>query len=413
MSSFSHIPEIKNKEVVPLFLNFVNNEYKPQFETRQNTWDISAKDTQEHEENDKPNQSSDGKVIIETLLSKLNVFKCQPNPKAMFKEVELHTLYMDLLSTNNPLLQKGAMECLNAYKSKALTPYVENVYNMIDEKKFKPELASFNVDVDTGIIKPEHRNELLDVILRIIYGKMHTKSPNKVITGQVRKGIIFRFLGTCSEQEVRSFFDLAFCKCADYLKMNLEDIPSNVADNFDHKVVLSPKRLQNFISLLEAMVKEFGNLLFKDDFLIHLLKILTLTGTICNEVLKYTEASSSVINAYKSIKNNATLNVVNFFQQFSDFLWTEGSRKTVMDVFVWPYLEKLSSDSIHTPTPLLKLVLQWTKNYKHFEFLGLDNKQLVPMKEIIELLLHDKSKINVRNEILDGVGRLLEEKVRF
>lgn len=399
--------------MVPLFLDFVTNEYKPQFETRQNTWDISAKENQETDDTDKPTHTSDGKIIIETLLTKMNVFKCQPNPKAMFKEAELHTFYMDLLSTNNPLLQKAALECLNAYKSKAITPYVENLYNMIDEKKFKQELASFNIDEESGSIKAEHRSELLVVILRIIYGKMLTKSPNKIITGQVRKSIIFRFLGTAADHEVRHFFDLAFCKCADYLKMDLNEVPSHVCRNFDEKVVLSPKRLQNFMNLLEAMVKEFGNLLFKDDFLIYLLKILTLTGAICNRVLKYSEASSSVINAYKSIRNTATLNVVNFFQQFPDFSWSVGHKKTVMDVFVWPNLEKLSSDSIHTPTPLLKLALQWTMNYKHFEFLGIDSNGLVPIKEVIELLLNGKSKINVRNEILDGVGRLLEEKVSF
>lgn len=395
--------------MVPLFLSFISNEYKPQFENHQNTWDISSKETEETKEQDETNYKSNGKIIIETLLTKMNVFKCQPNPKAMFKEQELHTFYMDLLSTNNPVLQKAALDCLNAYKSKALTPYLENMYNMIDEQKFKLELASFNIA--SGTIQPHHRDELMAMILRIIYGKMLTKSPNKIITGQVRKSIIFRFLGTATDEEVRSFFDLAFGKCADYFKLDLNDIPSYVSDNFNVKAVLSPKRLQNFMNLLEAIVKEFGNLLFNPEFLIYLMKILILTGAFCNRVLDYPEASSSVINAYKSIRNHATLNVVNFFEQFAEFSWSEGYRKTVMDVFVWPHLKKLSLDSIHTPTPLLKLVLQWTKNYKQFEFLGINNNGLIPIQEVIELLLNDKSKINIQNQILDGVGKLLEEKV--
>ncbi|XP_055916600.1 small subunit processome component 20 homolog [Eupeodes corollae] len=424
ISSYGQIREVKNRELVTMFLQFVHDEYKANQQKKLFTWDISQDDDKQSPDDDdedddemevttssrkKPSTST--KMIVSTLTSKMGIFVNQPNPKALHREPELYGFYMELLSGNDPALQKLALDCVMAYKHKSIMPYKDHLYALIDEKKYRDELTSFKIHQAAGTIQDEHREELMKILLRILYGKMTTKTTQKNVSSQVRKGIILRFLGGCSTEEILWFLKMAFGMYDQIIEADLEDIPNKVKEHFNVTAVWSPKKLQSTINLLELIRKQFGGLM-KEDFLIYMLKLITFVGSVCKEVITKASDEEAHIHPkmstiFKNVKNTALLSLVNFFEHFQSFGWTKSQMATLAEIFVWGTIEKLPQDSIHSPTPVLKLLLQWAEIPKLYGYLSTQRNGATPFQYIVELLLNEKSKPPVRKPIMGIIEKLL------
>ncbi|XP_036332931.1 small subunit processome component 20 homolog isoform X1 [Rhagoletis pomonella] len=447
---FGQMATQKNRDLVGLFLQFVNEEYRARLERRELTWDLTQTATghgheqlaeagvldsdDEADEDIKQNerqrkighrnkqrkdqQGFIAKSILQTLQSKLGVFAAQPNPRSLYREPELYTLYMDLLAGPNAQLQRAALDCVLRYKSKSLTPHKEHLYALVDEVKLKDELVNFKLD---ETVSAEERPELMKILLRILYGKMITKGTQRAMSAQSRKSMILRFLGQCTTDEILWFLEMAFGKYSNYTAEDatLEQIPAQVQSDFDLHAVWSPKKLQSIVNLLELIRKEFGGLM-KRDFHIYMLKLLTFVGSACNAVLLMPAEKLALVHpkmsvVYKNVRNNALLSLVNFFAHIEEFDWEASQVRCLSEVYVWPAIEKLPNESIHTPTPLLRLLLQWGEKPQHFDYLaqrrtnGAEQAQGSPtiFHYVVTLLLNEKAKTAVRRPIMALVERLL------
>jgi U3 small nucleolar RNA-associated protein 20 len=111
-------------------------------------------------------------------------------------------------------VQALALEILVAYKLKFLLPYKDHLLCLIDEKQFKSELLAFPLGEETTDIKPEHREDLIPVVLRLLYGRMRAAKAGKKHGGrgaiQGRRALIMHHMLALPEQEVRYFFNLIF-----------------------------------------------------------------------------------------------------------------------------------------------------------------------------------------------------------
>ncbi|XP_067627368.1 small subunit processome component 20 homolog [Eurosta solidaginis] len=449
LPKFGQIALLKNRDLVSIFLKFVNEEYRARLEKRELTWDltqISSRETQEqlaevevldgdderheddktnerprkslhHNKQHKDQQSFIAKSILQTLQNKLGVFSAQPNPRSLYREPELYALYMDLLAGPNAQLQRAALDCVLKYKTKTLMLHKEHLYAITDEVKFKEELINFKLD---EVVSAEQRPELMKILLRILYGKMITKGTHRALSAQARKSLILRFLGQCTTEEILWFLEMAFGKYAKYTEAGvaLEQIPVKVQMDFDLHAAWSPKKLQSVVNLLELIRKEFGGLM-KRDFHIYLLKLLIFVGSACNSVLLLSEDKRALMHpkmivVYKNVRNAALLSLVNFFAHIDEFEWDLIHVRCLSNIFIWPVIEKLPQDAIHSPTPLLRLLLQWGEKPQHFNYLAQYQtiaQDTLPVRNIfsyvVTLLLNEKSKPAVRRPIMVLVERLL------
>ena len=94
----------------------------------------------------------------------------------MYRELGLYKFYFDLVQHKSSKVQKGQLDCVMTYKHKFLTPYKDHLYNLVDDKNFKNELTTFHIDKETGTIQSDHRDDLVPFIVRIVFGKMSTKT---------------------------------------------------------------------------------------------------------------------------------------------------------------------------------------------------------------------------------------------
>lgn len=213
-----NLNEIKNRDIVTLFLDFINVEFHGSSEGGVKTWNV-LKDTSDAEEEVKEEVNEDlleldekptetYKATQRTLIPMMNVFSNLVNPKQIHRQTELYDLFLEFLYHRNGHIQKLTLDCIMAYKHKYLMPYKDQLYGLIDETKFKDTITSFSLDGENSIVQQEHRADLMTILIRILYGKLIARGQKG--SGNLKKNLTMRFLGGCQEDEIFLLLNMAF-----------------------------------------------------------------------------------------------------------------------------------------------------------------------------------------------------------
>lgn len=343
----------------------------------------------------------------------LEVFSKVRSPRSLYREPELNKLYFEFLQHKNFKIQKLAMDCIFTYKHKYLTPYKEHLYNLIDDKNFKNELNTFRIDRENKIIQDEHRDDLIPLIMKIVFSKMSSKTGLRTggkSSGQFRRNLVLRFLAGCEEKEMLIFVKMAFRFYAVYMKDDPEELTDALSRNISLENFIPPKRLQSSVNLLSVILDQFGGLM-GNDILTYILQIaLILGGTVKIAFENVTSVHAGYFMTLRSLRTSIIKIISRFFENFDRYPWTNKQINSVFDTFVWPFLDKLNIEGIHSPTTLLKLFTHWGSHPRYFSLLikhkaTNDNEFVLP--HIIKLLLNEKSHISVVDVIQEMIEKLL------
>lgn len=202
LNATPNVAEKRSRQIVPLFL----------------TW--ALRDDQDdappnNEEKAVGSNSEDASIRwgFRDRLAMLALFGQFLNPRVLFKAPEVHEAVLGLLCHGNSEIQKAALNALFTWKNAHILPYRENLLNILDESRFKDELAVFvHVGSEDSLIEQEHRPVLLPILLRLLYGRMISKAgASSGHAGQTgRRKAILRTLSHLSEAEFGLFMHLSF-----------------------------------------------------------------------------------------------------------------------------------------------------------------------------------------------------------
>lgn len=427
MSNCIQVCEAKNRDVVVLFLNFIDEEYrrndnsnalKIDVETHNTDMEIEEKiiDDPENieeltEDIDEVKETVSGKIVFKTLINVMQVLAQFKNPRALHKEPVFWELYMEFLKHKNPGLQKYALDCVINYKNKSIVPYKNNLYNLVDEKKFKDELTLFKITEDAQTIQPADREHVIPIVLRILYGKMTSKlGADKKGGGQSRRSLVMRYLAGCNENELRMFIEMAFSHFKHYMSMKPEEILENVMSTLDLKSITSPGKLHSILNLFEVIREYFGGYM-KEELLSQLFKVYYAVCSILASVLAQGDkVHIGYVKVMKNLRILALVTLRKLFDQFDKCVWTKGELRVIYETLIWPLLPKLHIEGIHSPTALLKLLNTWCQNPRYYVLLVTCSEKdsyLSPIPAMFKLLMAPKTTPGVVNLILDMIEKLL------
>ncbi|CAB3248283.1 unnamed protein product [Arctia plantaginis] len=426
MTNCIQVCEAKNRDVVVLFLNFIEEEYrrndnmnalKVDIETHTDKMEVDEKG-EENVENiedmieamDKTKETVSGKIIFKTLINIMQVLAQFKNPRALHKEPEFWELFMEFLKHKNLGLQKYALDCILNYKNKSVVAYKNNLCNLVDEKKFKDELTQFKITEDAENIHSDDREHVVPIILRILYGKMTTKlAADKKGGGQTRRSLVMRYLAGCTEAEIQMFIEMAFIYHKQYLDMEPRQILKTITSEIDLKSITSPGKLHSMLNLFDVVREYFGGYM-KDKLLS---KLFNIYYAICSTIAAVLANGDRVHVGYvKVMKNLRTLCLVTLrklFEQFNRYNWSKDELYVIFETLIWPLMPKLHIEGIHSPTALLRLLNAWCQNPRFYILLVTesDKEAISALPAIYKLLLAPKTTSGVVNMILDMTEKLL------
>lgn len=437
MTHFSYYAETKNRDLTGLFIDFVNTNF-----FKSNSEDSKACNIEKRKETDVNNdvkedendddEEDDENIIIakaiqtdtknrnckrKLLIAQMEIFEKVLNPKTLYREAEMRQIYLDLLSSKNADIQKAALNCLFAYKHKYLLPYKESLYGLINEKNLKNELARFKLE--SNVIQEEHREDLVPIIMRIVYAKMIIKTGMRTggkAGGFVRRKMILRFLAGTREDEMITFVKMAFrpFKLQALLEMDeafdLKRHVEGIVDTIDLKNVTPPKRMQSAVNLLAIMVEQFGGKM-SARLLPRLLGILiSILAEVTGILQRTQDVYVGYLSAIKSVRTNGIGVLARFFAHFEDYDWRGHEIDALYDVAVFPWLRKLPVEGIHSPTSLLKLFMAWSQNSRYYPLLVKhreSDESLNPLLYVVQLLSNPNAHPSVINAILEMIEKIL------
>lgn len=208
--------------------------------------------------------------------------------------------------------------------------------------------------------------------------------------------MLLRFIGNFREDEIKTFISKSFNYFERLLKSNPLETYRHVVEDGLNIENIPTHRFKALMKLIDNIRDQFAGLK-ENSFIQHLLHLkLCMDSTLL-------QMDHSVV---KELKSQALLNLVEFFKHFADYNWRREEMEAVFFIYVWPQIGKLESDCIHSPTPLLKLFIAWSKDPKYHPLLAkvppttLTMVHLTPLESVTNLLIGEKTSPKVSQEIV-------------
>lgn len=126
-----------------------------------------------------------------------------------------------------------------------------------------------------------------------------------------------------------------------------------------------------------------------------------------------TKFTSDLARPFKNLRNNCYQNLHRFFDHFENYNWSDNEIDAIFFVFAEPSAHKLPSESLMSPTPLLKLFTTFGKYSKLFLLLTRrisindHDTDTTPLRYVMDLLVEPKSRPLVCLAIMEMVQNLL------
>ncbi|XP_066524697.1 small subunit processome component 20 homolog [Hoplias malabaricus] len=393
MAQFPDRVEPRSRELSPLLLRFIRNEFysadllvaptqnlmQSHSSSEQDISEVEKEDVnmreeeeEEEEESKQPERKMPRKAAAKQLIAHLKVFSKFTNPKALYLEPDLYELYTQLLCHKDQQIQKAALDCLMTYKDPHIFPYKENLERLLEDKHFKDEIVHFNISEDGTVVLASHRQKLIPVLMRVLYGRMRTKAGNKFQGKAVaasRSSIVLRFLAGCQSEELAMFINLLLEPVSHHSEgASLAAVERAVSET-DPSAFLPLGRLHGLMNVIETVLNKLGHLIH--SYLPKLLQIvLCVTASVSCLLEHRDQLKAGCISPLKNLRRLGLLRIQDFFDSFESYSFTADELDAVFQAVVWPQVCRLPTESPYAPTPLLKLIHVWSKNARYFPLLA-------------------------------------------
>ncbi|XP_047431848.1 small subunit processome component 20 homolog isoform X2 [Mugil cephalus] len=393
MAQFPERVEPRSRELSPLLLRFIRNEFYPTDLLVAPTQDLRKRseaaleemgmtvevEEEEEEEEQEPEEGNKQqrkalprRVAAKHLIAHLKVFAKFTNPRSLYLESSLRELYNQLLCHQDQQIQKVALECVLTYKDPNIVPYKENLERLLDDKHFKDEIVHFNISEETGVVDASHRDRLIPLLMRILFGRLRTKAGSRFqgkATASSRSSIILRFLAGCQAEELGMFIDLLLEPVSHHSQGScLAAVEKAVAET-DLGAVLPLGRQHSLLNIINVVIHKLGHLIHM--YLPKVLQILLcVTSSVSTILDSRDQLKPGCISPLKNLRRLGILRIQDFFDGFDSYNFTPDEIDAVFHGVVWPQVCRLPTESTYSPTPLLKLIQVWCKDARFFPLLA-------------------------------------------
>jgi U3 small nucleolar RNA-associated protein 20 len=359
-------------------------------------------ETPSEEAGDEDEESVEGSWSLPDRKALVGVFAQFNNPRVLYQSQKVYQSLLKLLANGDIELQKLALKAILAWKNDAIKPYHEHLEYLLDEARFKNELTVlFQGD---NQIQPEHRPEVMPVLLHLLYGR--TISKKGAASG--RHGLHATRLAVIRQlnvEDMGSFLDIALGELRGIRVVDAHGLCESAVS----QEALPVRKQVGLLNMMEAIISELGTSVssYMDVLVNAVLYCLIfacrqLGGSSEDQEI---EESDQVQNAslYKVVRTTALKSLCKLFQNAEDFDWTP-YREVIVKEIISPRIEKLPTETTQGVSATWKLLGTWSSLPHSAMFLSVDNRIL---PKIVETLGVEKARDEVKIYALDTLKNLI------
>lgn len=379
---------------MPIYFKFVESEYETVIEGDKDD-DDNKDDDERKEDMDIDSHSNFNLLERSARITRLKMtlwlqlFAKFKAPRSIYKAAELHDIYLRLLTKGDTRMQSLALDCLLTWKSPSITPYADNLKNLVDEIKFRDELTTFALDRDRSEINLSHRAELMPLVVRILYGRMVArkgKASAKAGMGARRTAVLGALVG-CSENELAFFVDLMLEPFTFIL--DLPDVVNGefkITDGINVIETVSWRKQIGYLHILEDVLKQLGACLV--PFVPKLLKVImymiissqqrldAVDPVEHEETESFTHSDGDQTKRPREVRLLCFKRIVEFFKMRATFDFRP-YLPAMFSSFINSRVPKLDIENTQAPSALLELFGVWAGRREYIELLVDYNVELL------------------------------------
>uniref|UniRef100_A0A4W6DX27 UTP20 small subunit processome component n=1 Tax=Lates calcarifer TaxID=8187 RepID=A0A4W6DX27_LATCA len=359
MAQFPDRVEPRSRELSPLLLRFIRNEFYPADLLVAPTQDLrkrsdaaledsgmaveeeEEREDEEQDVEDRGRQQKKGpprRAAAKQLIAHLKVFAKFTNPRSLYLEGSLCELYNQLLCHQDQQIQRVALECVLTYKDPNIVPYKENLERLLDDKHFKEEIVHFNISEETGVVDASHRARLIPLLMRLLFGRLRSKTGSKFqgkATAASRSSIILRFLAGCQAEELGMFIDLLLEPVCHHSQGSCLAAVERAVAETDVGAILPLGRQHSLLNIINVVIHKLGHLIH-----IYLPKVLQIllcvTASVSSVLDSRDQLRAGCISPLKNLRRLGILRIQDFFDGFDSYSFSPDELDAVFQAVVWP-----------------------------------------------------------------------------
>ncbi|CAK7274833.1 U3 snoRNP protein [Sporothrix epigloea] len=350
------------------------------------------------------------------------VFSLFTNSQVLYQSDKVYEALLKLLSNGDIEIQRLALKAIFAWRQASVIKYREQLESLLEESKFKNELTLLMQSDDENSangIQPEHREDLMPVLLRLLYGR--TISKKGAASG--RQGLhatrlfVIRHLDTAG---MGGFLQVALGNLqgvrvvegeGSSAKIRNSIFPSTAGSALDSTddALLTARKQVGVLNMLEPIITELG--VNVTPFLDSLVNA-TLYCLICAsrglqnsapytaEQLEEADAEedaevtgSANTSLLRTAKTAALRCLCALFRNAPDYDWTT-YRDAIVAEIISPVIERLPQETTQGVSWTWKLLHTWAQLPQCALFLAVDARVLPKILESLATKAKDAVKIH-------------------
>lgn len=397
-ASMPHIAEKRSRRLVPLFLRWVTIEDDRNAETPDD------KSGRQHISTVLGADSKQPKLSRNDYKSMLKLFGSFSNPRVLFQSPQVFNAMLGLLTNGDLEIQKAALGAISTWKLEGVQPYMENLINLLDDSRFREEISVFlqNDETDSSI-QPGHRDELMPVLLRLLYGRIVTRSGNSGGQATRRKAVLAA-LSRLTNTHLRDFLLIALGPLQNIKVIRGSD---NHVISLDARLCLDVK-LRNqmgVITMMKDLLETMGaQLAFLSQDMLNVTLYCTCYASSSNtsglEETSGINAESSQASLRKVIRQVGLRCLTLMFKSFS---WAEMENylPLIFSELIVPRLERLPIESAQSVSGLFQLYATWAAGPQSSNCLTSYNPAL--LDKIVDCVGVESAKDEVKLFVIDDI----------
>jgi U3 small nucleolar RNA-associated protein 20 len=275
-------------------------------------------------------------VVYKRLLCFLRVFAVLDGPKQLVHHQLLEKVYRSFLSHQDDEVAQLALSCLLKYKTQYLLPYSSFLNEILKKGQLREALLNFAEKFKAGDVAELHREALLPLISRILFGRLSVKGKRSSKDSPVaRRAAILSFLSVVCKDE-SEIFPFVYLMTRHFLPRKQRLIPIEAASQNDRQnamdllmsigledlAVLPSGVIEGFLHLLETVVSQLGHRIisFVPQFTSIVLALCTMAADGRNKEARVedgTDASTrGLVYRYSSIRSLGYQQLSEIFGRF-------------------------------------------------------------------------------------------------
>jgi len=417
----SHIAERKSRTLVPVLLQWALGD---------DNEDLHVSTEADSEEE---TQVSTERWNRKDQKALLHLFSTFVNPTVLYRSADVYQALLGLLCNGDAEIQKSALKAIFAWRSPSVRPYEENLMNILDDARFRDEIAVFlSISEEDSKIRVEHRTDLMPVLLRMLYGRIVTRTGiGNRGTQQSKRRAVLLALARFGTSDLSEFMHISLGALD---KLELVDAGS-VSEDVLGKEIISVRKQLGMLNMLDDTLDTLGE--SASPFAGRLISAIMYCTIRASRCLQEASADVEIENAsmLRAVRQSGYSCLISLFVACPKVDWRPYSSAIVSEV-ISPRSDKLAIETAQSVSAILKLISTWSSNDRTAPFLvefdsdllgSVSDALVVPsakeevklyvlnniLKNVLEQALKPETGVQIDVCLRNGLANILLDRVAF